>query len=124
MDSAEEEEEPAANVTAPTSTSQTLVLSETRRATEEASPPHQDLEMSTPVASPRAPSPKRARIELGEEQGFLAGSSSTPSLDDVSTLTAILCLLSSFPLNLSITSLSTASDEALHQSRYSIYWVP
>ena len=92
VDSGEEEEEPAANVTAPTSTSQTLVLSETRRATEEASPPHQDLEMSTPVASPRAPSPKRARIELGEEQGFLAGSSSTPSLDDVSTLTAILCL--------------------------------
>ena len=124
MDSGEEEEEPAANVTAPTSTSQTLVLSETRRAMEEASPPPHNLEMSTPVASPRAPSPKRARIELGEEQGFLAGSSSTPSLDDVSTLTAILCLLSSFPLNLSITSLSTASDEALHQSWYSIYWVP
>ena len=54
VDSGEEEEEPAANVTAPTSTSQTLVLSETRRATEEASPPHQGLEMSTPVASPRA----------------------------------------------------------------------
>ncbi|KAK1613662.1 hypothetical protein QYE76_019179 [Lolium multiflorum] len=82
ISSGEEEEEPAVNVTAPTSTSQTLVLSETRRATEENSPPPQDLEMSTPVASPRAPEPKRARIELGEEQGFLAGSSSTPSLDD------------------------------------------
>jgi hypothetical protein len=35
VDSGEEEEEPAANVTAPTSTSQTLVLSEARRATKE-----------------------------------------------------------------------------------------
>jgi hypothetical protein len=90
VDSGEEEEEPATNVTSPTSTSQTLVLSETRRAAEETSPPPQDLEMSTPVASPRAPSPKRARVELGKERGLLAGSSTTPSLDDVSTLATIL----------------------------------
>ncbi|KAK1682889.1 hypothetical protein QYE76_043737 [Lolium multiflorum] len=82
VSSGEEEEEPPANVTAPTSTSQTLVLSEAHRVTEETSPlPHQDLETSTPVASPRAPSPKRARIELGEEHN-LAGSSAAPPLDD------------------------------------------
>ena len=122
VDSGEEEEEPAANVTAPTSTSQTLVLSETRRATEEASPPHQNLEMLTPVASPRAPSPKKARIELGEEQGFLAGSSSTPSLDDVSIFSYFVSFVEFSPQP--VTSFSTASDEALHQSWYSIYWVP
>jgi hypothetical protein len=92
-----EEEEPAANVNAPTSTSQTLVLSETRRAAEETSPPQQNLEMSTPVASPRAPSPKRVRIELGEGQGLLAGSLTTPSLDDVSTLATILSSVEFFP---------------------------
>ncbi|KAK1677022.1 hypothetical protein QYE76_037870 [Lolium multiflorum] len=82
ISSGEEEEEPAADVTAPISTSQTLVLSETHHAEEETSPPPQDLEMSTPDASPRAPSPKRARVGLGEGQGLLAGSSTTPSLDD------------------------------------------
>ncbi|KAK1650529.1 hypothetical protein QYE76_068334 [Lolium multiflorum] len=82
VSSGEEEEEPPANVTAPTSTSQTLVLSEAHRATEETSPlPHQDLETSTPVVSPRASSPKRARIELGEEHN-LTGSSVAPPLDD------------------------------------------
>jgi hypothetical protein len=83
--SGEEEEEPAANVLAPMSTSNTVVLSEARRATEETSPPqHQDLKMSTPAVSPRAPSPKRPRIELGEIHNFVAGSSTTPPLDDVS----------------------------------------
>jgi hypothetical protein len=103
-----------------------LVLSVARRAPEETSPPHQqDLEMLTPVISPRASSPKRARIEFGEELSFLAGSSTTPSLDDVSTLTAILYrFLSVAPLNLYITSFATTSDETLHQSQYSIYWVP
>ncbi|KAK1681339.1 hypothetical protein QYE76_042187 [Lolium multiflorum] len=83
ISSGEEEEEPAVNVTAPTSTSNTVVLSEARRATEETSPPHhQDLEMSTPVASPRAPSPKTPRIGLGESHDFVAWSSTTPPLDD------------------------------------------
>ncbi|KAK1646943.1 hypothetical protein QYE76_064748 [Lolium multiflorum] len=82
VSSGEEEEEPPANVTAPTSTSQTLVLSETHRVTEETSPlPHQDLETSTPVASPLAPLPKRARIEHGEEHN-LTGSSAAAPLDD------------------------------------------
>jgi hypothetical protein len=92
-----EEEEPAANVTAPTSTSNTVVFLEARRAAEETSPPqHQDLEMSTTVASPRAPSPKRARIELGESHNFLVGISTTPSLDDVRTLAAIFIVCQVF----------------------------
>ncbi|KAK1628118.1 hypothetical protein QYE76_002433 [Lolium multiflorum] len=81
VSSGEEEEEPPANVTAPTSTSQTLVLLEAHRVTEETSPlPDQDLETLTHVASPRAP-PKRARIELGEEHN-LTGSFAAPPLDD------------------------------------------
>jgi hypothetical protein len=122
MDSGEEEEEPAANVTAPTSTSQTLVLSETRRLAEETSPPPQDLEMLTPAASPRAPSPKRARVELGEGQGLLAGSSTIPSLDDVSIFAAILFSVEFFSLDFPSDSLS-ASDEGVYSSRYSICWV-
>ncbi|KAK1696545.1 hypothetical protein QYE76_013242 [Lolium multiflorum] len=60
----EEEEEPAANVTAPMSMSHTLALSETHCTAEETSTPHPDLQRSTPATSPRASSPKRARIEL------------------------------------------------------------
>ncbi|KAK1645168.1 hypothetical protein QYE76_062973 [Lolium multiflorum] len=77
----EEEEEPAANVTAPMSMSHTLALSETHRTAEETSTPHPDLQRSTPATSPRASSPKRARIELGEEFN-LAGGSATPPLYD------------------------------------------
>ncbi|KAK1617634.1 hypothetical protein QYE76_023151 [Lolium multiflorum] len=76
-----EEEEPAANVTAPMSMSHTLALSETQRTAEETSTPHPDLQRSTPATSPRSSSPKRARVELGEEFSF-AGGSATPSLDD------------------------------------------
>ncbi|KAK1611408.1 hypothetical protein QYE76_035081 [Lolium multiflorum] len=78
----DEEEEPTVNVTAPTSTSQTLVLSETRPTTEETLPPQRDIGHSTPVGSPSAPSPKRARVELGKEPSLLIGSSVTPSMDD------------------------------------------
>ncbi|KAK1681649.1 hypothetical protein QYE76_042497 [Lolium multiflorum] len=81
ISSGDEEEEPTVNVTAPMSTSQTLALSETPRTAEETSPPHHDLQGSTPAASPRASSPKRARIELGKEYD-MAGSSATPPLDD------------------------------------------
>ncbi|KAK1678685.1 hypothetical protein QYE76_039533 [Lolium multiflorum] len=81
VSSGDEEEEPAVNVTAPMSTSQTLALSETHRTAEETSPPQHDLQMSTPAASPRASSPKRARIELGKEYN-VAGSSVAPPLDD------------------------------------------
>ncbi|KAK1694156.1 hypothetical protein QYE76_010853 [Lolium multiflorum] len=77
----EEEEEPAATATAPMSASHTLTVSETPRTAEETSAPHPELQKSTPTTSPRASSPKRARIELGE-QFFLAGVSPTPALDD------------------------------------------
>ncbi|KAK1665415.1 hypothetical protein QYE76_053574 [Lolium multiflorum] len=76
VSSGEEEEEPPANVTAPTSTSVTSSPKRRNRPL-----PHQEMETSTPVASPRAPSPKRARIELGEEHN-LTGSSAAPPLDD------------------------------------------
>ncbi|KAM0862508.1 hypothetical protein ACQ4PT_045217 [Festuca glaucescens] len=81
VSSGSEEEEPAVNVTAPMSASQTLALSETHHTAEETSPPEQDLQRSTPATSPRASSPKRARIELSEEQNIV-GSSATPPLDD------------------------------------------
>ncbi|KAK1687134.1 hypothetical protein QYE76_047982 [Lolium multiflorum] len=81
VSSGEEEEEPAANATAPMSTSHTLAVSETHRTAEETSTPHPDPQRPSPATSPRASSPKRARIELGE-QFFLAGISATPSLDD------------------------------------------
>jgi hypothetical protein len=48
------------------------------------------VETSTPIASPRAPSPKRPKIGLGESCDVLAGSSTTPPLDDVSIFAAIL----------------------------------
>jgi hypothetical protein len=87
MRSGDEEEDPIVNVIAPTSTSHTLVLSETRPATEEISPPQRDIGNLTPPGSPRAPSPKRARVEPVEGSNLLTRSSSTPSLDDVSALT-------------------------------------
>jgi hypothetical protein len=68
LHSGDEEEEPPINVTALTGTSRTLVLSETRPTTDETSPPQRDIGHLTPVGSPRAPSPKRARIELGKDQ--------------------------------------------------------
>ena len=70
----EEKEETEVHGAALTSTSQTLVLSEDRRAAEESSPPpQQDMETSPPTASPRAPSPKRARIEVGDSHAIVAG---------------------------------------------------
>jgi hypothetical protein len=104
----EEKEEPEVHGAALTSTSQTLVLSEERRAAEESSPPpQQNMETSTPTASPRAPSPKRARIGAGDSHAIVAGGSSAPPLDDVSLLFLLYLLfcfcqsifdhLSSFP---------------------------
>ncbi|KAK1617328.1 hypothetical protein QYE76_022845 [Lolium multiflorum] len=81
ISSGDEEEEPAANVTAPMSMSHTLALSDTHRTAKETSTPYPDLQRSTPATSPRASSPKRARIELGEEFN-VAGGSATPPLDD------------------------------------------
>jgi hypothetical protein len=64
IDSSEEEEkeEPAVHGTTPTSTSNTVVLSEEHRTAAESLPsPQQNTEASTPVASPRVPAPKKAR---------------------------------------------------------------
>ncbi|KAK1632250.1 hypothetical protein QYE76_006565 [Lolium multiflorum] len=41
-----------------------------------------NIEHPTSIASPRAPSPKRARVEPAKEPTLLIGSSTTPSMDD------------------------------------------
>ena len=82
--SGDEDENPPIDVTARTSTSRTLVISEAQSDVDKTSTPHQDIELTTPVVSPRASSPKRARVEPAKETSQLIGSSTTPSLDDVS----------------------------------------
>ncbi|KAK1630874.1 hypothetical protein QYE76_005189 [Lolium multiflorum] len=82
VSSGDEEEEPIINVTAHTSTSHTLVLSDSRRATEETSPSQRDIGDLTPPGSPRASSPKRARTDPVEGSNLVPGSSSTSALDD------------------------------------------
>ncbi|KAK1678045.1 hypothetical protein QYE76_038893 [Lolium multiflorum] len=82
VSSDDEEEEQPIDAAARTSTSCTLVVSETQRDGEETSPPQQNVEHSTPPASPRASSPKRARVEPSKEPILFPGNSSTPSLDD------------------------------------------
>ena len=82
--SGDEDENTPIDATARTSTSRTLVVSEAQPDGDETSPPQQDTEHPTPAASPRASSPKRARVEPAKEPILLTGSSTTPSLDDVS----------------------------------------
>ena len=84
--SGDEDEDPPFDATARTSTSRTLVVSEAQPDGDETSPPQQDIEHPTPIASPRAPSPKRARVELAKEPTLPIDSSTTPSMDDVSSL--------------------------------------
>nr|XP_051196797.1 uncharacterized protein LOC127310137 [Lolium perenne] len=79
----DKEEDPPIDVTARTSTSRTLVISEAHPDADETSPPQQNVEHLTPVASPCASSPKRARIEPGKEYNLLIGGSATPSMDDL-----------------------------------------
>jgi hypothetical protein len=93
--------EPTAHVTAPTSTSNTLVISEEHRTAAETSPPpQQHVEASTPEPSPRAPLAKRAKTGAGSTQGIVAGSTSSPLMDDVSSplfsLLVFLFCLSNF----------------------------
>ncbi|KAK1691841.1 hypothetical protein QYE76_008538 [Lolium multiflorum] len=78
----DEDENPPTDATARGSTSQTLVVSEAQPDEEETSPPQQDIELTAPIESPRASSPKRARVEPAKEPSQLIGSSTTPSLDD------------------------------------------
>ncbi|KAK1686763.1 hypothetical protein QYE76_047611 [Lolium multiflorum] len=82
VSSGDEEEEQPIDAAARMSTSHTLVVSEAQPDGDETSPPQQNIEHSTPPASPRAPSPKRARVEPSKEPIMFPGSSSTPSLDD------------------------------------------
>jgi hypothetical protein len=82
--SGDEEEMPATDATARTSTSHTLVVSEVQVEGEESSPPQQNIDAPTPPASPLVPSPKRTRVETITEPTLQLGSSSSPLLDDVS----------------------------------------
>ncbi|XP_071677107.1 uncharacterized protein [Lolium perenne] len=80
--SSDDEETPTLDVAARTSTSHTLVISEKPVEGEESSPPQQNVDTSTPPSSPRAPSPKRARVEKIVDPAPQLGSSSTLLLDD------------------------------------------
>jgi hypothetical protein len=82
--SGDEEEIPATDATARTSTSHTLVVSEVHVEGEESSPPQQNTDEPAASASPLVPSPERARVETVTEPTLQLGSSSTPLLDDVS----------------------------------------
>ncbi|KAK1642585.1 hypothetical protein QYE76_060390 [Lolium multiflorum] len=82
ISSDDEEETPALDVAARTSTSHTLVVSEPPVEGEESSPPQQNVGASTPPSSPRVPSPKRARTETIPEPTLQLSSSSNPLLDD------------------------------------------
>ncbi|KAK1617936.1 hypothetical protein QYE76_023453 [Lolium multiflorum] len=82
ISSDDEEVVPASNVAARTSTSHTLVASETPVEGEETSPPQQNVGAATPPSSPLVPSPKRARIDTIPEPTLQLSSSSNPLLDD------------------------------------------
>ena len=92
----DDEETPTLDVAARTSTSHTLVISEKPVEGEESSPPQQNVDTSTP-SSPRAPPPKRARVEKIVDPAPQLGSSSPPLLDDVSLSTSIFSLFYFFP---------------------------
>jgi hypothetical protein len=92
----DDEETPTLDVAARTSTSHTLVISEKPVEGEESSPPQQNVDTSTPPSSPRAPSPKRARVEKIVDPAPQLGSSSTLLLDDVSLSASIFSLFCFF----------------------------
>ncbi|KAK1692636.1 hypothetical protein QYE76_009333 [Lolium multiflorum] len=82
VSSDDEEETPTVDVAPRTSTSHTLLASDTLVEGEETSPPQQNVVTTTPPSSPLAPSPKRTRIEAIIEPAPQLGSSSTLLLDD------------------------------------------
>ncbi|KAK1615073.1 hypothetical protein QYE76_020590 [Lolium multiflorum] len=82
VSSGDEDENTHIDATARMSTSRTLVDSEAQPDGDETSPPRQNTEHPTPVESPRASSPKRARVEPSKEPILFTGGSATPSLDD------------------------------------------
>ncbi|KAK1631939.1 hypothetical protein QYE76_006254 [Lolium multiflorum] len=82
VSSDDEEEVPTVDVAPRTSTSHTVLASDTLVEGEESSPPQRNVVTTTPPASPLAPSPKRTRIETILEPAPQLGSSSTLLLDD------------------------------------------
>jgi hypothetical protein len=113
------EEETVANGTAPMSTSNTLVLSEgNRTAADTSPPPEHNPKASTPVLSSRAPPAKKAKTGVGHAQEVVAGSSSTPYLEDVSlcSIEHLFCLSTfSFLMLFSyLVELRSALDEGSH----------
>ncbi|KAK1652736.1 hypothetical protein QYE76_070541 [Lolium multiflorum] len=78
----DDEEVPTVDVAPRTSTSHTVLASDTLVEGEESSPPQQNVVTTTPPSSLLAPSPKRARIETFVEPAPQLGSSSTLLLDD------------------------------------------
>ncbi|KAK1611609.1 hypothetical protein QYE76_035282 [Lolium multiflorum] len=63
ISSDDEEEVPTTDVAPRTSTSRTVLASDTLVEGEETSPPQQNVVTTTPPSSPLAPSPKRTRVE-------------------------------------------------------------
>jgi hypothetical protein len=96
INSDEEEEVPVTDVAPRTSTSRTVLASDTLVEGEETSPPQQNVVTTTPPSSPLAPSPKRTRVEKIVEPAPQLGSSSTLLLDDVSLSTSIFSLFCFF----------------------------
>jgi hypothetical protein len=105
INSDDEEEVPTVDVAARTSTSHTVLASDTLVEGEESSPPQQNVVTTTPPASPLAPSPKRTRIETIVEPALQLGSSSTLLLDDVSLSISIFPLFCFFLPSLSFSCL-------------------
>ena len=93
INSDDEEEVPTTDVAPRTSTSRTVLASDTLVEGEESSPPQQNVVTTTPPASPLAPSPKRTRIETIVEPAPQLGSSSTLLLDDVSLSISIFSFI-------------------------------
>ncbi|KAK1669713.1 hypothetical protein QYE76_057872 [Lolium multiflorum] len=82
ISSDEEEEVPVTDVAPRTSTSRTVLVSDTLVEGDETSPPQQNVVTTTPPSSPLVPSPKRARVEMIVEPPPQLGSSSSQLLDD------------------------------------------
>ncbi|KAK1695538.1 hypothetical protein QYE76_012235 [Lolium multiflorum] len=82
VSSGDKDENPPIDSTARTSTSRTLIVSEAQPDGDETSPHQQDIEHPTPIASPRASSPKRARVDTTKEPTMLIGCSTNPLMEE------------------------------------------
>jgi hypothetical protein len=84
--------------------------------------------VSTPVPSPQAPPTKKARTGAGHAQEVVAGSSSTPYLEDISfcSIEHLFCLSTfSFLLLFSyLVELRSTLDEGAHPPGLPISRVP